>query len=439
MKGFPNQVAELPKLATAMQCIVRLTDGGQQAKDDGVFGECLVRAGVAGTGHKPIPVARYLRIQRTKTKSGQSFRTTARGLRELFRLLGFIDDTREVMEVKELGRRAAAFADVPIDDEQIRFWRTAIRNMPHDGGDGEESHPYQVLLRFIACRPGLEKQKCALALEAKNDTPEELARISELADLPGDRIRERLRVSRNGKTVSRQNWANAVKILPRFAEQLGDVVRRGGRGAYRYWIADAPGKADAGPPAQPLIGGQGAAVVRAPRSSRHVTPDSIGRAATAEDFDEFAATREVDQARAAESVRGRRDRLRRHNFIVRKLAARFAAAGAELYEDPFDVLALIRNMGILGEVKTLNGTEPDERDRVREALGQLLYYQAFLLPAAAGQASVRMVACFEKRISNEHTEFLNDQNIAVLWQDGDQFAGDALATNFLGRYLEELR
>jgi hypothetical protein len=96
-------------------------------------------------------------------------------------------------------------------------------------------------------------------------------------------------------------------------------------------------------------------------------------------------------------------------------------------------------VGILGEVKTLDGTEADERERVLEALGQLLYYQAFLLPAAAGQASVRMVACFERRISNDHIRFLNQQNIAVIWQEGEGFAGDALAANFLGRYLEELR
>ena len=56
MKGFPNQVADLGKLATAMQCIVRLVDAGKQAKDDGVFGKELVRAGVAGAGHSPQPV-----------------------------------------------------------------------------------------------------------------------------------------------------------------------------------------------------------------------------------------------------------------------------------------------------------------------------------------------------------------------------------------------
>ena len=53
VKGFPNQVADLRKLATAMQCIVRLVDTDGQARDDGILGQELVRASVAGTGHRP--------------------------------------------------------------------------------------------------------------------------------------------------------------------------------------------------------------------------------------------------------------------------------------------------------------------------------------------------------------------------------------------------
>ena len=76
---------------------------------------------------------------------------------------------------------------------------------------------------------------------------------------------------------------------------------------------------------------------------------------------------------------------------------------------------------------------------VSEALAQLLYYQAFLIPPAAGEAAIRMVACFESQISTAHSQWLNRQNIAVIWEEGEGFAGDALAANFLGRYLEELR
>jgi len=429
VKGFPNQVAELPKLCKAMECIVRLTESGGQAKDDGILGELLVREGVRGTGHTPVPIEEYLRKQRTKSKSNQSFRTTARGLRELFRLLGFIDDSGVAVRVTEAGRQVAAFAGQPMTAEQATFWRRAVRNMSHGGGDSTESHPYQVLLRLVARKPGITRAKCALALEARDDSQAELDRIAELAGRTEAQIIRRLR-------VTKANWDNAKKVLPKFAEQLADVIRN----RDLFTIADAPGRADAGPAARPAAAGQHAAATpRAPRTSRPVTPETIGRAATEEGFDEFAVSQGFDPATAAEGIRSRRNRLRRHNLLVQRLAARLAAAGGELFEDPFDVLAILRDLGILAEIKTLDGTAPDERDRVSEALAQLLYYEAFLLPPLAERSSVRMVACFEGRPSDDHIRWLNQRNIAVIWQSGDGFAGDALAANFLGRYLEELR
>lgn len=219
MKGFPNQVADLGKLAAGMQTLVHLVDAGENARDDGIFGEALVRAGVAGTGHTPMPVEDYLRQQRTKTPSNQSFRTTARGLRELYRYLGFIDDSGLQVEVTDLGRLAASYADKPMDAEQLYFWRRAILSITVEAG-GEISHPYGVLLRLIEQRPGISRAKCALALEARNDSAEELARIVALADLPEEEIIHRI-------GVTRSNWDNAKKVLPSFAQQLGDASRTG--------------------------------------------------------------------------------------------------------------------------------------------------------------------------------------------------------------------
>lgn len=424
MKGFPNQVADLGKLATAMQCIVRLVDTGRQAKDDGILGQELVRAGVAGTGHRPQPIEEYIRSQLRNTPDRQSFRTTARGLRELFRILGFINDSAEVVEVTDLGRRAAGFAGLPLDRVQVSFWRLAIRNMSHDGGVGETSHPYQVLLRLIARKPDIAKSKCALALEATDDSAVELERIVALADLPEEEIRRRL-------DVSQSNWANAVKVLPKFAEQLGDVVRTGNL----YRISQAPGRADAGAAEAPAPGPRRRGTPRAPRTSRTVTSDSIGQAGTAENFDEVEVRPLADPVATA---RARLDRLRRHNLMVKRLAARLTRAQVQLFEDPFDLLAIIGTIGIMAEAKTLDGTPEDERARVREALSQLLYYSAFLVNPTVNEDAIYKVACFEQRISDAHMGWLNHNNIAVIWRHRDGFAGDALASRFLGRFLEEL-
>jgi hypothetical protein len=115
------------------------------------------------------------------------------------------------------------------------------------------------------------------------------------------------------------------------------------------------------------------------------------------------------------------------------------AGGARLYEDPFDVLALVAASAILIEVKTLDGTEEDERERVRDALAQLLYYESFVTRPVAGETPIQKLACFERQVSAAHTEWLNVQRIATIWKQGDEFRGDALARDFLRGHLQEFR
>ena len=65
MKGFPNQTANLEKLAVGMRTLLELAESNEDAKGYGFFGQALVRTGVAGTGHTPMPVANYIRQQLT--------------------------------------------------------------------------------------------------------------------------------------------------------------------------------------------------------------------------------------------------------------------------------------------------------------------------------------------------------------------------------------
>ncbi len=402
-----------------MASLVSVVDGGQNAKDDGIFGEALVRAGVAGTGHVPMPVDEYLEEQLKKPISNQSFRTTARGLRELYRLLGFIDDSNTEVQVTDLGRKAASYSGASMGAEQLDFWRTVIRNMTQSDEDGRVSHPYQVLLRLIGQKPGITRAKSALALEASDDSAEELARVVTLADLSEEEIRAQI-------GVSESNWDNAKKILPRFAEQLQDVIKDD----QSFRLADAPGQAEAGVVEEAIT----EKAIRAPRSSRSVTPDSIGRTATEDIFDEVAPAKGVNAEAVAKTNKLRFNRRRRHNLIVKELASRLT--DMKLFEDPFDVLALSDSVGILIEVKTLDGTRADEVDRVREALSQLLYYEAFVTSPIARGTVVRKIACFEHPISEEHRQWLNRSEIAVIWKTDIGFTGDALARATLSSYLD---
>lgn len=424
MKGFPNQVSDLGALASALKVLIDLNKEGRKPKDDGVFGETLIRRGVLRTGHTPIPVAEYLAQQKLKATSNQSFRTRARGLRELFRVLELIDDTGRDIDVTPAGKQIAALADKELAPDGIRVWRTMIVKMTHDGGDGESSHPYQVLLRLVAKRPGITKAKCALALEAVNDSEAELRRIVGLSDLEESRIREKI-------NVTKSNWDNAKKILPRFAEQLGDVQKVG----EKLFLSDVPGVVKESPEEPDTE--KHAKGPRRPKSSTAVTAGSIAKSGTVEDWDEVPDLSETEidpQALRARKAKIK-SRLSRHNVIVRKMAKMLEIEGAQLFENPFDCLACLPDEGLLVEVKSLDGSEGDEVERVRDALSQLLYYESFVTRPLVRKRAVRKVACFEYRISEAHSDWLQASDIQVIWNTEEGFDGTEPAKKELEGHL----
>jgi len=342
MKGFPNQIVDFGKLASGMSCIVSLLERGENPRNDTVFGIELVRTEVVGAGRNHQTIEDYIRTQLDNSPSYRGFETTARGLRELYRLFGFIDDADGEISVTHLGTQAAEFAGILLDDIQREYWRRVVRNLSHYGKDDEASHPYQVLLRLVGRRPGISRAKCALALEAKNDSVEELERIVELSDLGEGEIRHRVGVSKN-------NWDNAKKVFPSFAEQLNDVIKNG----QSFILADGPGRAlDLTVP----IPEAREVRTRVPRNARRVTVDTIGRAGTGPETesDEVEIPATIDADALANGIRLRRDRLRRHNLIVQEVAGRLQDAA--LFDDPFVFLAIFQAIGSTGEVNTLDGT-----------------------------------------------------------------------------------
>lgn len=401
MKGFPNQIANFEKLSSVLNVISQLLDEGENPKDDKILGMRLVREGVLSTGHIPVPVESYIQEQLTKPPSYRSFETSARGLRELFRILGLIVQTDTEVRLTPVGTQIASFDGEPLNAEQLSVWRRVVINMTHDGNDGVESHPYQVLLRLISKRPGITRAKCALALEAKNDSEQELERIVRLSEENEEYICRTLGITRN-------NWNNAKKILPKFAEQLGDVRKIG----QRFYITTSPG-ADVVLEEDGETGGSGRR--RQVLRTRKTTAGKIGRAGIDSSFDEVEIPDKdgIDPETMAEAIRTRGQRLQKHNLIVREVAKYYEDNGAKLYEDPFDCFAVLTNDGFLVEVKTLDGTMPDEVKQVRDSLSQLLYYESFAINPEMGAKTIIKIACFDKKPSDSHITWLNSVNIQV--------------------------
>ena len=342
MKGFPNQVADLKTLENALQVIFDLSTQGQDPGDDGVYGEALIRRKVLRTSHTPIPIDEYLEQQKAKKRpSDQSYRTRARGLREIFRILGLIDDAGMGVTITLIGHQIMTSAGKELTDDATRLWRSVIINIMHDGGDGEFSHPYQVLLRLVAKLPGITRSKCALALEARNDSEDELERIMKLAEKDEAEIMDEIEVSRS-------TWDNAKKILPGFAEQLGDVQKSNSQ----FFLSDAPGIQKSSPGEAEIEEPNNG--LRRPKSSTAVTSNSIAKTGTLEEWEEREDLPEVGVT--PEMLKTQKTKLRkrlvRHNMIVQKLAKELEDEGAELFENPFDCLACFTDEGLLVEVKS---------------------------------------------------------------------------------------
>ena len=168
-----------------------------------------------------------------------------------------------------------------------------------------------------------------------------------------------------------------------------------------------------------------------------MTAASIAKSTAVERWDEVDAPEHLDIDPQAVMARRRRlnSRLKRHNDLVRKVAVQLESEGAQLFENPFDCLACFREEGLLLEVKSLDGTQEDERSRVREALGQLLYYESFVTKPVVSKRAVRKVACFEAQIGLDHVHWLEEADIYAIWDTASGFGASPKARSELAGHF----
>lgn len=415
MKGFPNQISNIRKLADGLQVLKDLSAADQVA-DDQSLGEALLRAGVVSPGRSGEGVSAYLSRMSGLAPSNQSHRTAARGIKEFFARTGLATRTGDVFAMTALGDAIVDSRLNPGGGEFARNWKRAMLNAVAEDERGI-SHPYTIMLRLLQARPGTPRAFCALALEAIDDSDSEFERILGLRDLDDeDAIRSSI-----GATKS--NWDNAKKILPSIAEQIGDVAKSGSRLFYvgEHAAVDSPD-----PERHRLEG-------RRRGRARPTSAESIAAWRRADESDETYP----QVAASSSGIRIRAERTERHNEIVRMLARGIIGATA-LWEDPIDCLALVALTALLAEVKTLDGSQSDEMHQVRNAAGQLLYYAFFSMPEelAGREIEVEKLAVFESRPSDGHVDWLISLDIVPVWVAGDGFSTRADAASRLAGYIE---
>ena len=404
MKGFPNQIAKIEKLTVALSILSELlTTGG--SSDDKSFGESLLWGGVIRAGRSGGDIATYIDHMNTLSPSNQSHRTTARGVKEFFVRVGVVCRTVDSFYLTDSGHRILESWESGNHIAPNQDWKRAMRNATSVDDDGV-SHPYRIMLKLLAQRPGTPRALCALALEAKNDSESEFQRILYLRDLEDeDAMRTEI-------GATRSNWDNAKKILPSIAEQIGDVARSGSE----LYLVDAEELDSAYPDDIDTDDSRTLSI------ARETSLDKIARWHQPETTDEETQLENLDLVSLAEGIKTRVERSARHNQIVRRFAQSLINPES-IWENPVDCMALFSGNILMAEIKTLTGTFSDEMRQVRIAASQLQYYEYFAIPASLQQQSteIQKVAVFERRPQGDHIDWLDSLRMATLWTDEQVF------------------
>ena len=398
MKNFPHQFNDLGKLRTALELAAVLIEQDENIASDQVYGEALARASVYSFRATNSSIEEALRRERQKPRANRGTETAARDIRRFLTLCGFIQSNADKQRytISDKGKELLAASQSVL---QRALWREALLNLALSDAAANISHPYRILLRLVEDFPGIETSKLMLALEAKNDSSDEYARVSGLVTRSMDQI-----VSVLGTSPSQAR--NAVKILPAIARQLGDIVR-GGNNSF----PDVPRLVTEDTlqlEAEVLQDvGKGARV-------------STGRPVTSENIagDPQFSTPVSTTIDLGDAIKVRQKRVIEHQEAVRSLAGILEREDYKLFESPFDCLGFNPEQGsLLMEVKTLDGSPRDERRQAERALGQVKGYRYFNYPPVAFHENTRDIVAFTGQPQEKTTDFLIHNRVDVLWRE----------------------
>lgn len=394
MKNFPHQFNDLEKLFNAL-AVARKLIIKQTPLTDENFGEQLTREGIYTYRDKSLSIDEFLAKEQEKPASNRGYLTVSRDIRRFFELLGFITVFHD--KTAKLSPAANQLLLTKSESERKEVWKNALLQLGLEGTDGEVSHPYRILLKLVNTFQGIETPKLMLALEAENDSEEEFERISNLAQLPIVQI-----IADTGTSESMA--ANAVKILPGIAEQLGDIERVNSR-------------------AYPI----GQLVITEDEITTEEQPTRKAKAAYREtNLEGIAKDPNLNAVTSvsidlAEAIRIRQKRLAEHQEIVRLLAELNARHGFKLYEGKFDCLATKNDKALLYEVKTILPTASDEEKQTVKGVGQLKYYKFSIVHKEMGYTKIKELLVFSSKPDNGIIEFCSAENILVVWRTDNTF------------------
>lgn len=394
MKALPHQFNDLEKLTAALSILCSI--GPAAASNDGEYGMELIKGKIYSFRKLKTSIEERLEQEQIKPLGNQGFRTAARDLRRFFKLCELIDENCDpTTRGKEL------LASTAKHSLRNALWREAMLDLQLGTKETGVSHPYRVMLKLIAVASQIETRKLFLAFEARDDSLEEFVRVHKLSELP---FADALAATHTTATSA----ANAVKVLPSIASQVGDISREELSSLKaRHEVSEDEVKS--GLPPEPFSSG----------SEREVVPAEIAKTPN------FASVQgqAVFDLAAANEIRMKR--MLKHQRTVASLAGLISNEGFSLFENPYDCLGHIEGEGsVLAEVKTLDGTAADERRQAVKALGQIKAYTFFSVSEKKKLPKIVETVAFDQTPMKETIQFLRQNRIQSAWLNQEKWFTD---------------
>ncbi len=384
MKNFPHQVNRIDGFTRGLAVFSTLAENNADLRDDGVVGDALVRAGAYRfRGHTDAGnVEELLLAEHAKPSGNQGTKVAARELRRTFEGLDLLSPLAGVLRPTSDALRLLELAADPAAPEAHAIWRRAFHDLAITDLDGT-SHPYEILLRLVGERPGIQKSLLGLALEAKDDSEEEFHRLIALVD--GDTtapVWEKL-------GVSRAQQANSIKIFPAVAKQLRELVIV--RGCAYVALQD---------PLEPREESRrrSTGAVRSRRRRYDRNRERGNRPKTGQ-----LTTRSYDPDLSAARYQSHEDCLAAFDALI--------AASFDRWEGDYDLVVESGPDLLLAEVKTIR---TDAENQVRLGLGQLLYYEHFDVRPGWPDAAISRVLVVDAELDQELGVFLEANEVGLV-------------------------
>lgn len=395
---FPNQINNLLKLRRALHLASSMP--ANHLRDDGIYGEALLNAGVITTRKSRTQLAQL-------PNSRQPHRTSARGLREMFILLGCMNPVGNRVRVAASGRLIAQSTGQVLATTERTTWIRLLSQLqfphpryPNLAAGVISVRPLFITLAMLDGGP-LPAQGLAFAFSVATESRADIQKARSLA-------RRLTRASENrlarsvGTTVS--ELRNNAKVFPGILEQLG-LIRRAG------------GVAHITPAGQAILA---SVTVRVGTSRRRTRPASrpVNTTANVAWAPPPVDPNDVVERRQLRLVKAERANSN-HRDAVACMNAWLVANNFRTAESDYDILARKGQIRVLIEVKSI--TPSNTRSQIIKAIGQLAFYAAVSAPrTSANTESYRMVFFDCRPNDAQGMQTLTDEEIKVAWVETGQ-------------------